>query len=313
MKIRVETDLQKCRDLWDRFSPKKRLWDLWEVLYCFNEQGNTLHFLVLEDERGDQPHGILPLWWDQPLEKYLFFGGEYMEDIQFWFDLKHFPLVVQHLPKDTFLYDINHLEMEKILALHPQFKDDFQHLDDHFFINLDKYSYDLQSFLATFGKKHRKNLLYDLRHVEQEGFEVRWETKLLFYDDFISYNQKRFGEESDFVHPTFIDGMRDFLKLLESRDLLQTSLVLKDGRPLAIEYAAFFNGVYYVLNGGYDFSVENLGKYLMMLHIRRAAAQKAPLIDFLCGDAGWKRLWNCESAPYYTFSTTNLSIKSPKQ
>ena len=59
------------------------------------------------NDQNIQIKGLLPLWYDKNTKKYLFFGGEYMENIHFWFEPAYFPLILKHLPRGTFLYDIS--------------------------------------------------------------------------------------------------------------------------------------------------------------------------------------------------------------
>lgn len=294
MEIKIVTNLAECKKLWSQFSPHQNLWDEWGVRIAFYDPSiHQLHFLVLVEKR--KKVGLLPLWYDQHEKEYTFFGGYYPEDHHFWFPLQYLPDVLERMPLPIELLYLNHEQVAEIQQKYPHVV--FSTPESHYFIDLKLFQQE-QQYLATFTKKHRKNFLYDLKRVQQLGLQIMWE-KLEHYQDLVKFNQQRFGSESDFIHEDFTSGLQKMLQVAVAH--VYTVTLSSHGKIIGLETAIFFKGVYYVLNGGYDRSYANVGKYLIWLHIEHAFKLGAATIDFLSGDTGWKELWNCQKVPYYMF------------
>ena len=53
--IRTETDIEACRELWNRFSPGQDAWDDWDLMFAFHDQDlQRFNFLVHQDSGGDE-------------------------------------------------------------------------------------------------------------------------------------------------------------------------------------------------------------------------------------------------------------------
>ena len=115
----------------------------------------------------------------------------------------------------------------------------------------------------------------------------------------VEFNKKRFGDESDFADKDFLIGMKKFIDYLDKENILHVISIVIDGKVQGVEIGANYNGVYYVLNAGSNREIKNLGKLLIVEHIKNAMKLKVPIIDFLSGDSGWKKLWNCEEEVLY--------------
>ena len=164
-----------------------------------------------------------------------------------------------------------------------------------------KFGHDLKKYFACFGKKHRKNLFYDLRKFEELNCEVEWQGMENF-DKIVEFNIKRFGRDSDFSDPLHKKEMKAFFSILQKKGALYTSAIKIKGNVEAVEFSAFYNGNYYVLNGGYNREIRNIGKLLIIENIKKSIELRAKEIDFLVGDTGWKELWNLDKESCYTFS-----------
>ncbi|MFA6258990.1 MAG: GNAT family N-acetyltransferase [Candidatus Peribacteraceae bacterium] len=84
MALYIAKDITECQELWNVFSPKQSLHDLWEFRYpfwevfCFEPA-----FIVLDGE------ALLPLWFHPQQQQYLWFGDigdewNWQEDTAFW-------------------------------------------------------------------------------------------------------------------------------------------------------------------------------------------------------------------------------------
>jgi len=157
MEFKVVKNIKECERLWKKFSPQETLWDLWEVVSSFYDSKLQQPFFVVSVENGKET-GLLPLWYDENKE-YHFFGGEYPENRKFWINRKYFMDFVYEAPESVYLLEVNKDEPKKIA------KESYWELDypfkqrgKRYFINLEKFDYDVDKYLGTFSKKHRKNL-----------------------------------------------------------------------------------------------------------------------------------------------------------
>ncbi|MBU4502703.1 MAG: GNAT family N-acetyltransferase [Nanoarchaeota archaeon] len=300
MQIKTITNITQCKKLWKEFSPKKNIWGLWDIVYSFyNRRIHKPLFLILEDDKG-KIEGLLPLWFDKEGGWYTLFGGSYPENRRLWFDIKHFKLFLEKLPTPLVLYDINNKQSEDIIKKYPELEPMFTETDYRYFINLKEVDHSFEKYVSRFNKKHRKNLRNDLKKIEQTGYKIVWETTE-HIKDMIRLNIERFGEESDFKDKTILKEMKNFIKILNKKKMLFTSTVIIDNKTECVEIAAFYNKKYYVINGGYNKNIPNLGKLIVSEHIKKAIELKADEIDFLIGDSGWKKLWKFDKEQCYTF------------
>jgi hypothetical protein len=310
MEIKIVTDFAETERLWKKFSPHKTLWDEWELVRpLYHLERFTPLVFVLVDEQGVE-HGVLPLWLEKEYQQHYAFGGDYLENIGFWFPMEYFPLVVSKLPP-TKLFDVSKPATEAVLARWPEYQSYFKPSQHRYFLPSTKYNYSVEEYLQTFGKKHRYNLLRDIKKLSDLNYEIVWETDEHF-DDFIRFNQERFGEESDFSEPEFIDDMREIVSYLVRQNQLRTVTVVVNGQVIGLELACEFKGIWYVLNGGQAAGFDNVGKLMIMEHIKEAFKRKCQEVDFLAGDSGWKKLWNLDQDQYYNFSTPDYVPVSPE-
>ena len=66
-------DGAECRKLWEIFSTKEVLWDLWDFRYCFHN--NHFRFNFILGLEGKKQVGILPLVYDKENDTYAYFWG----------------------------------------------------------------------------------------------------------------------------------------------------------------------------------------------------------------------------------------------
>ena len=299
--LKKVADLGECKRLWERFSPKKTIWEDWEVVSCFySPEHQVPEFLAIMDEDGEVS-GVLPFWKELDFNEYCFYGGYYLENMGFWFGAEDFPEIFEAMPLPTLLFDVNGKAAQQIMKRNPSYAKYFKNEDFRYFLNLKRIGYSLENHLKGFSKKHRKNFLHDIKKLGELGCEVEWSGKLVNYEHFLKYSAERFGEESNLADPLFASQTRDMLSLFEKRGRLFVCSALVDGRVVGTEYAVLHKGIYYLINGGYDKEYPNVGKLLVKEQIENAIRLKADEVDAMAGDSGWKLLWNLEKEPYYEF------------
>ncbi|MBW2971178.1 GNAT family N-acetyltransferase, partial [Candidatus Woesearchaeota archaeon] len=244
----------------------------------------------------------LPLWFDNEDGEFHFFGGDFPEDRYFWFDILLFPEVFKALPNNITLYDINEYSVQGVSSTFPDYQTNFICDESHYYVETSVMK-EMNDYLKSYGKKHRKNLMHDLKGLEKLGVKAEWH-RLANYEEFVHFNVERFGNESDFDDAVFVAQFKRMLECFNELKMLYTVTLLLDNNVVGVMYAAHYRDVYYVLNGGYNRNVKNLGKRMVWEHITKGIELGAAKVDFLSGDTGWKQLWNFEKRPYYRFEKT---------
>tara|TARA_Y100000034_G_scaffold89941_1_gene108311 strand:+ start:7073 stop:7960 length:888 start_codon:yes stop_codon:yes gene_type:complete len=292
IKFKIIKKIEECEILWKKISPNKTLWDIWEVNYSFyNPELYRLHFIA--GYEGDELVGLLPLWLDIKQDVHGFFGGEFPEKRTFFVkDKKLIHEFFEQLPEYIHLMYID-VSQDELLQDY-----ELEKCDTRYFFSLDKFGFDFENILMTFNKKHRKNFRYDLKQLQKLNYKLEFGRKEDF-NKLVEFNKKRFGSESDFEDKDFLIGMQKFIDYLDKENMLHVISVVINDQIEGVEIGANYNGVYYVLNAGSNRDIKNLGKLLIVEHIKNAMKLKVPVIDFLSGDSGWKKLWNCEEEILY--------------
>ena len=301
MNFKIVKNIKECERLWNKFSPNENLWDLWGINYSFYDEKRYEFFFIVSIEKNEEK-GLLPLWFDKDEKEYVFCGGEFPENRKFWFDISEFEEFMKQIPGKISLYYINFQEIKRVNNFNEKLSKKFNTEDRRYFINLKKINYSLENYLKTFNKKHRKNLRYDLKQIEKINPKIIFEEDQHF-DDFVKFSVNRFSKDSDFYDEEFTKQIKNFVSYLKSEKMLHTISIEVDGKIVGVELAAFYNKFYYVLNGAFDINFKNLGKLLIMSHIKNAINLNADEIDFLSDQGGWKELWNLKKEDYYDFES----------
>lgn len=278
--MEIVNNLEECKKIYDKYTFKESLWDETEIIFSFfDENLYELYFMVFD-------HGILPLQLDKSNKTYYFFGGSYPENRKLLFDKNKLKEVYEKLPTPCKLFDINHKE---ILETVGEISEDYR-----YFIHLKNFL-NVEDYLKTFSKKHRYNILSDLKKLSH--LRLEW-TKEINLDKIKEFNIMRFGHDSDFSDKEMYD---EFLNLIKTtKKFIYCLNIYNENELVALEFAIFFKNKYYIINGGYDRKIKNLGKLLIFEHIKKAFELNSHEIDFLVGDSGWKELWNLEKEKVIT-------------
>lgn len=287
------TDLEECKRLWEKFSPKKSVWDLWDITYSFHKGYKAKSFFILGLD-NDKKIGILHLQYGEDGENwYDFFGGNYPERRTFYInDKKLINTFLEQAPEDISLDYIDSSEKDFIKGI--------EESEPTYSLNLEKYNHDIENYFKTFNKKHRKNLKYDIRQLEKLDYQVLWNVKD-HLDRLAELNKLKFKEESNFNEPEFYGSIKLLLDAAEKLGILHLLSVKINKNVEASQIALFYNNTYHVLTGGSNPEIKNLGKLLIVEHIKKAIRLKAKLIDFMSTDSGWKKLWNLEETMMYKY------------
>jgi len=307
---RIETDTKKCQLLWQEFSPKKLLFDLWDFWSAFyTVYRHQPYFIVLQE--NNKSVGLLPLWYEKEKKKYYWFGGLWQDGISFWVKKPAYILHFLSLcPKDTFLNGIA-IE-EKIAQEIKKFvstckKSDFGPDDPKYILDLIGIK-SFDDYLAGLKKDRRKSIKKDLLLIEKQNPEIIFDN----FQDFqylIEFNKSRFKNEVVQNDPWRYVGWRDkreveaFLNIIQSKqkEFQPRMITVRINKKIAgVDFVVVSRGCYYTFVCGYDVNnFPGIGNYFNMLDIKDALKLGFKKIDSLQGDYGWKHRWYKEAPLYY--------------
>lgn len=292
MQFDVINNLAECKRLWQLLWKGGRLFDDWDYRACLYDPAvHTPHF-ILGHETGKEV-GLLPLWKSAMLNYHEWFGGQFPEhNVLPADDNACIDQLLARAPAATWLPYIE-CSYQSWIPLAPD--------EGSFYIDAAGLEHDFEKYYRSFGSKHRNTFARQFAPLRQQAVIAR--NNLDDVATLINLNKSRFSTTSWFCDDTFSDGFRKILELAAARGELQLLGLRIDGVTEAAEAAIFNNGIYTVLLGGSNRGINNIGKFLIMEHIRNAFALKADEIDYLASDSGWKRTWHFHERKWCEFDT----------
>jgi len=291
------TDKEDCRILWEEFSPKEILWDLWDFRYCFHTKYFKFNF-ILGLNNGKQV-GIIPLVLDKETDVYTYFGDTFPEQNKFFLsDKRLIPKFLNNCPEGTSIYNIKSEESQFY---------NFSKGDKRYFLNLKKYGNSFENYIGSFTKKHRKNLRYDLKKLKEKGYEVV-NNNVNDFKGLVEMNKSRFGSDSDYNDKNFTLSMNKLMGIAKKMNILDIITLMMDNKAEAVGLGAIYNKCYYVLAVGRNPEIKNVGKLLITEQIKSAIKNKCKEVDFLSTESNWKELWNFDSEQMYEYHDEFIEI-----
>ena len=284
LSIKIIDDEPTCKSLWQKYCPQKTLWDLWEFRRMFHLPHFKFHFMLCFE--GNEEIGVVPLVHDPKKAKYIYFGDDFMERNRFLLSKKEYiAKVCGHFPRPLELFFIEEEDAKQHDAFIPCQK--------RYFLPLTNYT-SFEGYLASFSKKHRKNVRYDLRQVEELKPALKI-NEIADFERLSELSKERFGSESDFYDADHLSCMKTMIKWALDKGMLDLIGIQIENKTEAVGLGIIFNKVYYVLCVTRNADVMNLGKQLIKEQISRAIERGCIEIDFLATEASWKELWNFSS------------------
>jgi hypothetical protein len=283
--IRIVSDLEECRALWQEVMPCDYLTDLWEVRACFQQHfDNRPHFIVAQD--GNDLMGLLPLSWLE--QNRIIYNGIYgMGDL---------------LSACTRPYHLRYLTSLPGIPAGEGTVDEIGYL----FIP-PAYDYNISNYLGEFSRKSRKNILRELAVIESQGVTYRY-NDISDFNIMVELNMERFGSQSYFFDPRFFESFRALARMFQEKGWLRFTTILINDEPAAVDMGCVYRGVYTLLAGGTNSRYLGVAKLINFHHMQRACEEKLDRIDFLCGDFNWKKLFHLTPRPLYLM--TNVVAKA---
>lgn len=303
--IRIVSDLEECRAVWQEVMPCDYLTDLWEVRHCFHRHfGNRPHFIVAQE--GNDILGLLALSWIDDYGCYGFFPGETWQG-KTWLEQNRIICngifgIGDLLSACSQPYHLRYLTSLPGIAAGEETVDEIGYL----FIPPD-HGYDMSNYLEEFSRKSRKNILRELAAIESQGVTYRHDD-IRDFDLMVELNMERFGSKSYFFDPRFRESFRTLARLFQEKGWLRFTTVLIKDEPAAVDMGCVYRGVYTLLAGGTNSRYLGVAKLINFHHMQRACEEKLDRVDFLCGDFNWKKLFHLTPRPLYLM--TNIVAKA---
>ena len=289
LNVEVVTEMDFCHKLWDEFSPRKSIFDLWEFRYAFWRGYQYVpYFMVLKNGKN---LGLLPLWYEEDQKKFFWFGSYWHEDNKFFVrDPMFIPLLLSICPVPTIL---NSLDLET--AIYAKEFIVFDRDCPKYVLNLEKFN-TLANYLAFFDKKTRYNLKRDRRIIESQKPEI-------VIDNFTDFNHlvklsrgrfKQKGELSSWEDPRRIATFEEIIKIGKKNKPFRARMItVKIGDKIAgVDLIALYNGCYTPLVCGYDVvNFPGIGNFMNLVEIEDALNFGMKRLDFLQSNFGHKDSW----------------------
>jgi hypothetical protein len=301
--LKVHSNIEDCFALWEQFSPKKSLFDLWDFRYSWHTSHPCTPFFYTIYQ-GKTPVALLPLCYNDFHKKYEWFGTDWMEDNTFWMkEEKFINLLLKVAPKPLDLCAIESVPRDALY-------------ENVFVADLEKYIQNIRSFktiddyLASLSKKHRYNLKRDCKYIESFNPQIEFvEGKSM--DDLntlIELSIKRFEvleEPSDFIIPEKVQAFKNIVENSNTYNVkfMKASI---EGKVVAVDLIVTYNNIYYPIRGGADSNTyPGLGSFMIYENFKDAIKNKFSWIDTLQTDCGGykKRLFNARSLMKYDSGT----------
>ena len=307
-KVRAVTDPYLCERLWKTYIPAGSISDLWDFRICFQKYfKNSFRFLVAEDR--NKIAGVLPLSIIDDLDINAFFPAETWNN-RTW--LERTPIfagsrnvlyeLLSSCSERTYLryidagwgYTPAQLDTDEIgYVIYPRLLD-----------------YDRENYRRRFSSKKFKSILKTVNSILDMGgcFDINHTED---FDLLVEMSIEKYGDESYLQDTRFRNSFRDVIGFLKNKGYLRMVSLKIDGKTVAVDIGALYNGVYTVFLGGVFSSIPGLAKVMNMHHIDFALNSRIHKLDFLCGDFNWKKLWHLDQEPLFKLVSTDLEDTLP--
>lgn len=288
--LKIVRDIGSCERLWNAFSPKNSVFDLWTFRKAWVEGFKyPLEFYVLN--KNGKEVGLLPLWFNSVEKHYEWVGGEWPEDNTFFVNNNaDLTFLLKNAPKPLSVSAL--LPFEGINKL-----SDIGKIEKDSFL---KYVNDVSQFksfeelISSFEKKNRQKLVKDYEHIIQYNPNIEFinTNDSKYFDQFISLKNLRFNdgvENSNFFdNNEHIKTFKEILKNKSEYTVRILSIHIQN-KLAGIDMILIYKKRYYLIGGSYDTArFSGVGNAALYLLFQDALLQKCNLIDCLQEDNGWK-------------------------
>ncbi len=276
---RIISDPRECKQLWEVWSPKASLYDLWEYRQPFLDvYAFPLAFTVFSD--GTDEIGMLPLWHDTTANRYRWLGDvgdefDWQEDTAFWVrDPSYVPAMLQTFAHPLSLTALTPVAAEQIGPLPGLIK-----IEAKSVLPL-KNIHSVEDYLMQLPKKLRQNTRREWRRVTERNPELVRDDRSHFAD-LLRLNTATFAD-SPFHDPRLCSVFSAITRQQDPNTYQVYFFTLKvDGMIVGVDCIFFWNHCYYPLLCGYDKTAcPGIGYYMNLVDLEHALTLGAERMDF---------------------------------
>lgn len=138
------------------------------------------------------------------------------------------------------------------------------------------------------------------------GVSYRYD-RLSDVDLMLNMNLDSFGQYSYFADPRFLASFENLVAYLAENGLIRITTILLGGEVAAIDIGSLWRNSYTVLAGGTSPNFPGVAKLINFHHLEWACGQRVDLVDFLCGDFGWKKRFHLSGRPLYSLQKVAIA------
>lgn len=299
LNVKVHSLVDECEELWEKFSPKKSVFDEWDFRYAwYLGFQNKLYFYTIYE--GKKAVGLIPLWYDENKKTYEWFGSDWLEDNTFLVkEHQYIDLLFKILPGPIYLGSFEFDSLWKEKNVYQEVK-----LDDPKNIKKLEGLRNMDELLGSYTKKRRYNFRYDVRKIKHRNPTV---TIVEGYDEeslitLIAMNRKRFESVSDNKSIFEQIEMRNtFRNIVKNAKSFKTKFIKVEveGETAAIDLIFEYKNIYYTPIGANNVEkFDGIGSYIMYLELEDAMKRGYSFVDALQEDYGWKHRYFDQYALY---------------
>ena len=307
--VRVVTDLDECRDVWQRSVPKEFVTDLWCLRACFQQHFQRPPcFLVAENTEGLA--GLLPLSYIEEADYYGYFPGETWRN-KTWLEQNRICAADEQTLTALLARCPGRFHLRYLLPSDagPHGEEDVDEVGYLFHPPI--YDYDIENYFRRFSHKSAKRLNREIEAFEALGVQYNHDDPADF-DRLVELNVSSFGSDSYFHDPRFREGFRSLMHLLNERDWLRMTSVKIGGELAAVDMGCVYRDTYILLAGGTNTSHRGVAKLINLHHMQRACRERLQSVDFLCGDFSWKTLFHLTPRPLCLLADCQIETIRPQ-
>ena len=273
------------------------LFDLWEVRSSFQAGFNHVPYFMVA-EKNAKITGLLALSWNDDTQCYQHFPGETWHG-KTWLEQNRIlagnsgvlRTLIREIPDNT---HIRYLTRESLLLSGKDHDID----ETGFLFFPERYDFSFPSYMNCFSGKSRKKLARELEKLGTFGVSYR-HNHWADVDIMFQMNLDAFGMDSFFSDARFLQSFENLLSRLSGKNRLRITTVMLNGKIAAVDVGALFRNTYTVLAGGTNPDFQGVAKIINFHHLEWSCRQRLEMVDFLCGDFGWKQRFHLTPRPLF--------------
>ena len=297
LKVRVCEELEECSRIWAKAWPQASFFDLWPVRECFAKYFDRQPYFLVAEQSG-KIEGLMALSWIENAQYWGHFPGETYQG-KTWLEQNRIP--VRSSKALAMLFDnipghvhLRYLAGESMLMdMSPIAVDEVGYL----FLP-GRYNFDFQNYMQSFSGKSRKKLAREIAELGKTGVSYRYD-KYSDIQQLFQMNLNSFGYTSYFYDSRFLSSFEKLVDWLYQNDMLRVTTIMLGGRVAAIDIGALWGNSYTLLAGATHPDFPGVAKMINFHHMEWACGQRLDVVDFLCGDFGWKKRFHLNGIPLY--------------